>query len=110
MAVRLQDGGPAVASRRGAVADARAGEGIVARQAGLWPWIVGMALVVAALWTSGIAWAATGSVSIVEFSFQPTPIAVNVGDTVTWTNNGSFNHTTTGASSAWNSGPLSPGQ
>ena len=40
--------------------------------------------------------AAAGSVSIVDFSFNPATVTVNVGDSVTWTNNGSAPHNAVG--------------
>ncbi len=66
---------------------------------------------------SGLA--ATTNVSIVDFGFDPANITINVGDTMTWTNTGSFTHTTTSGTTTggtphpdglWNSGFLTPGQ
>jgi plastocyanin len=37
--------------------------------------------------------AAAGSVSIVDFGFEPTGLSVPVGTTVTWTNTGAATHT-----------------
>jgi LPXTG-motif cell wall-anchored protein len=54
--------------------------------------------------------AATQSVSIVDFSYSPKNLTVAPGDTVTWTNNGSTQHTVTADSGDFNSGPLNPGQ
>ena len=54
--------------------------------------------------------AAIAAVGIVDFAFQPDTITVNVGDTVTWTNNGPSAHTTTSSTGVWNSGPLFPSQ
>jgi plastocyanin len=42
-------------------------------------------------------------------AFQPSPVTVAVGTTVTWTNADSIAHTTTSDSNAWNSGTLGPG-
>lgn len=54
--------------------------------------------------------AATVQVSIIDFAFSPTPITINVGDTVTWTNNGAVTHTTTSLTPGiWDSGFLQPG-
>lgn len=46
-------------------------------------------------------------VSIVDFAFMPARLAVRVGDSVTWTNNGVAPHTST--SFTWDSGILQPG-
>jgi plastocyanin len=48
------------------------------------------------------------SVSIVDFDFDPVTINIAVGDTVTWTNNGTFAHTST-RTGEWDSGLLSTG-
>jgi glucose/arabinose dehydrogenase/plastocyanin len=61
--------------------------------------------------------AATVHVDIIDFGFSPQDVAVRVGDTVTWTNTGSFNHTTTSGTTSggphpdglWDSGYLSSG-
>jgi plastocyanin len=52
---------------------------------------------------------ASPAVRIVELAFQPADWTINVGDTVTWTNDGAVTHTTT-SSSVWSSGPLAPSQ
>jgi LPXTG-motif cell wall-anchored protein len=57
----------------------------------------------------GPASAATHGVSIADFSFSPSTITINVGDTVVWTNNGPSAHTTTSNSGAWDSGVLADG-
>lgn len=51
---------------------------------------------------------AAAAVAIQNFSFQPTPLTVSVGTTVTWTNKDSVNHQIKSAS--FNSSPLSQGQ
>lgn len=48
-------------------------------------------------------------VSIVDFSFNPSSINVTAGDSVKWTNNGSFDHTSTSDSGVWNSGTIPSG-
>jgi plastocyanin len=49
-------------------------------------------------------------VSIVEYAFSPTPLTVAVGDTVTWTNEDGFDHTSTAdEGDLWDSGPIAPG-
>jgi plastocyanin len=52
----------------------------------------------------------TFNVSIIDFAFQPASLTVEVGDTVTWTNSGAANHTSTSDSGLWSSGTLAPGQ
>jgi plastocyanin len=47
-------------------------------------------------------------ISIQDFSFAPAALAVKVGTTVTWTNNGPSGHTTTSDATGWNSGTLAP--
>src|SRR5436190_4380054 len=49
-------------------------------------------------------------VSIIDDAFAQPSITVNVGTTVTWTNNGAHQHTTTSDTALWDSGPLNPGQ
>jgi plastocyanin len=70
-------------------------------------------MLVAAVWLSDLAYAATTTVSIQIFQFvQPNP-TVRVGDTVTWNYAGMFPHTTTSSTGVWDSGispPLSTGQ
>jgi plastocyanin len=63
---------------------------------------------VAALFLVAGATAAAGSgVTIAGFAFNPGTIKVHVGDTVTWTNNDSTNHTATG--SGFDTGTISGG-
>ena len=73
--------------------------------------VVGCVVLVAllALGGGGARAAATVSVSIQNFAFSPTPVTINVGDTVTWTNNDSINHTTTSNTGIWDSGLMGPG-
>ena len=63
--------------------------------------------------------AAITNVKIVDFGFEPADVTVKVGDTVTWTNTGSFAHTTTSGTTTggvrhpdglWDSGSLFSGQ
>ncbi len=63
--------------------------------------------------------AATTSVNIVDFAFQPANVTIKVGDTVKWTNTGPSTHTTTSGTTTggvrhpdgqWDSGSLSAGQ
>ena len=54
--------------------------------------------------------AASGSVTIRDFSFGPTAIAVHVGDTITWSNAGPTPHTATANDGAFDTGTLRAGQ
>ena len=61
-----------------------------------------------------VASAAVVPVTITEFAFTPTPVNVMPGDTVVWTNNGGFSHTTTSGVNGvpdgmWDSGLLGHG-
>ncbi len=68
------------------------------------------AAILASVALPGIARGAAASVEIVNFSFQPASLTVNVGDTVTWTQNDSTQHTSTSDSGVWNSPLLSLNQ
>jgi len=80
------------------------------------------AMIVAVCFLSPAAFATTSNVSMINFSFQPSTLTVNAGDTVTWTNNdgayyGTVLHTTTSGTNCtpngvWDSGSggLLPGQ
>ena len=48
-------------------------------------------------------------VKIIDFAFTPRNMQVRVGDTITWTNNGTMVHTSTANNGHWNSGNLAPG-
>src|SRR5215210_1753329 len=50
--------------------------------------------------------AASGSVTIADFSFTPATITVNQGDTVTWNNNGPTPHSATAAGGSFDTGIL----
>jgi plastocyanin len=52
--------------------------------------------------------AAAQSVTIVDFAFQPQTRTIAPGDTVTWTNTGGQDHTTTSNTAVWDSGTLGP--
>jgi len=58
--------------------------------------------------TTAVQTSKTVAGSIVSFAFNPNQIVINVGDTVTWTNNDPVDHTTTSAGN-WNSGSLTFG-
>jgi plastocyanin len=49
------------------------------------------------------------AISIRDFFFQPTPITVHVGDTVTWTNEGANYHSATARNGTFDTNPLAPG-
>jgi plastocyanin len=62
----------------------------------------------------GLSWATKVPVSIVDFSFSPDSVQVSPGDSVIWTNNGAFLHTSTSGvsgvwDSLWDSGDLAHG-
>jgi len=46
-------------------------------------------------------------VSIQDFTFSPASVTIKVGQTVSWTNHGPSNHTTTSDAGAWDSATLS---
>ena len=50
--------------------------------------------------------AASGSVTIADFSFTPGTITINQGDTVTWVNNGPTPHSATANDGSFNTGIL----
>jgi len=49
------------------------------------------------------------SISIVDNSFSPQTITIAPGETVTWTNNGTMQHTVTADDGSYDSGSLNPG-
>jgi plastocyanin len=49
------------------------------------------------------------AVSIVNFLYDPSPVNVAVGDTVTWTNNDTVPHTVTANDGSFQSGTMQPG-
>jgi LPXTG-motif cell wall-anchored protein len=54
--------------------------------------------------------AASGSVTIADFSFTPGSITITQGDTVTWVNNGPTPHSATANDGSFNTGILKAGQ
>jgi LPXTG-motif cell wall-anchored protein len=54
--------------------------------------------------------AASGSVTIADFTFSPTSITIDVGDTVTWNNNGPTPHSATANDGSFDTGILKKGQ
>jgi plastocyanin len=57
---------------------------------------------------TGAALAADRDVTISGFAYSPDPVTINVGDTVTWTNDDAQAHTATG--NGWNTGDLGNGE
>lgn len=53
--------------------------------------------------------AASRSVRIIDFNFQPSKIEVVAGDTITWTNSGDEPHTATADNDSFDTGRLRPG-
>ncbi|TMG71349.1 MAG: hypothetical protein E6H81_03905 [Chloroflexi bacterium] len=72
-------------------------------------WVAGAVVSLALLGAPLVASAATGAVTIQNFSFSPTPITVRVGDTVRWTNSDPVGHTSTSDTGIWNTGTLGTG-
>jgi LPXTG-motif cell wall-anchored protein len=56
-----------------------------------------------------IAAASTG-VTISDFQFSPGSVTINVGDTVTWSNNGPTPHSSTSTGGVWDTGIMDAGQ
>jgi len=54
--------------------------------------------------------AASGGVTIADFSFSPGSLTINQGDTVTWVNNGPTPHSATANNGSFNTGILKAGQ
>ncbi len=73
-------------------------------------WIAVVGLLVSIMSTDEPVQAATTGVNIVDFEFQPNPVTVGLGDTVTWTNKGVSTHTTTSTTGVWSSGNLPSNQ
>jgi plastocyanin len=57
-----------------------------------------------------LAQTSNAAVSIGDFQFTPATLQVTQGTTVTWTNNGPANHTTTSDTGVWDSGVLQAGR
>jgi plastocyanin len=54
--------------------------------------------------------AASGAVTIEDFSFTPATITIDVGDSVTWRNDGPSSHTATAADGSFDTGLLGSGE
>jgi plastocyanin len=50
-----------------------------------------------------------GAAGLTRTAYAPNPINVGAGATVTWTNDDTIAHTSTGDDGSWNSGTLAPG-
>ncbi len=61
------------------------------------------------IFLSPLANATNHHISITGLQFVPHGISVNIGDTVTWTNNDAVLHTSTSDQGVWNSGTLAQG-
>jgi plastocyanin len=48
-------------------------------------------------------------VTIANFAFDPTPLTITIGTTVTWTNNDTVSHNVTGDDGTWGSNNLAKG-
>jgi len=68
------------------------------------------ALVVAGTLAIGAQVAIAASVSMVDSAFRPANITVEVGETITWTNDGALLHTATADDGSFDTGILDPGQ
>jgi plastocyanin len=51
-----------------------------------------------------------GASLLTSTAYAPSPITIAAGDTVTWTNNDTTEHTTTAQDGSWNSGAVAPGR
>jgi plastocyanin len=60
--------------------------------------------------STSVSAAGSGSVSVGDYFFAPSSITIQVGGTVTWSNDGPSDHTVTANSGSFDSGNLSPGQ
>jgi plastocyanin len=70
-------------------------------------WLASLAgLALTALTTTHALGSSPASVSIKEFTFAPTPLAVRAGTTVMWTNHDEETHTITSATGSFGSGGL----
>lgn len=84
----------------------------VGRPVRRWRILAPPALALAAIVIVGagsVALAADASVAIAGFAFSPNTVTVNVGDTVTWTNNDGASHTATADGGSFDTGNLANG-
>lgn len=59
--------------------------------------------------TPGAVSIVSGATSLTTTAYNPNPITVSVGGTVTWVNHDSITHTSTANDGSWNSGSMAPG-
>jgi plastocyanin len=74
-------------------------------------WTLAVATAALALWVAaGTVVAADASVTIANFAFDPATVTVNVGDSVTWTNDDGTAHTATAGDGSFDTGNIGGGQ
>ncbi|HET8824306.1 MAG TPA: cupredoxin family copper-binding protein [Terriglobales bacterium] len=74
--------------------------------------VLAAALIVEVLWAGGVAAtspSAFHAVLIKDFKYQPSILAVKLGDTIEWKNADIVPHTVTAVDKSFNSGAISPG-
>jgi plastocyanin len=80
------------------------------RRSVLQRWIAAVAFATLALAAAaGSAFAADADVSMIDLDFEPQTVTIEVGDSVTWTNDGDLPHTATAAGD-FDTGLLNPGE
>ena len=67
-------------------------------------------LCVAAALANGVRAGGATTVTMVDNEFQPASITINVGDTITWVNDGALPHTATADDGTFDSGQLATGE
>lgn len=72
--------------------------------------LVSASVAMATWMAAGAVLAADGSVTIANFAFDPATVTVNVGDSVTWTNQDSTAHTATAGGGSFDTGSIGAGQ
>ncbi|HEY5329952.1 MAG TPA: cupredoxin family copper-binding protein [Acidobacteriaceae bacterium] len=78
-------------------------------------WTASLMLLLASCWCAcgaaagGQKPAATHTILISGFKYQPDAVTVNAGDTIVWKNNDIVPHTVTAADKSFNSGAIRPG-
>jgi plastocyanin len=73
-------------------------------------WALAAGTAALATWlVAGGALAADSAVSISNFAFDPDSVTIQVGDTVTWTNNDGTAHTATAIGGSFDTGNIGPG-
>jgi plastocyanin len=72
--------------------------------------LVAASVALASWMAAGSVMAADESVTIAGFAFDPATVTVNVGDSVTWTNQDSTAHTATAGDGSFDTGSIGAGQ